>query len=142
MTFPPRRVLFVDDNEDARFIVATILERAGYEVRTAATSTEGLRLARAEVFDLYILDNRLPDRTGLELCRQVREFDRQAPIVFYSGASREIDKQVAISAGAQAFLTKQVSAEELTATVGELLLAGRPNSFITIAGDGDAERQL
>jgi DNA-binding response OmpR family regulator len=132
-------VLFVDDNEDSRFIITTILELAGYEVMTAVTCAEGLRLARAEVFDLYILDNRLPDRTGIRLCRQIREFDRQAPIVFYSGASREVDKQVALSAGAQVFLTKPVSAEELTATVGRLLPEDGLNPLATIAGGEDGE---
>lgn len=116
-----KRILYVDDNSDSRFVVTTILELSGYEIVTAKTAAEGLSLARTEPFDLFLLDNKLPGASGLELCWQIRAFDPHTPILFYSGASREIDKRLARQAGAQGFLIKPIGAEELVRHISELV---------------------
>lgn len=87
MTETIPRILFVDDNEDLRFMVKTWLSMHGYEVKTAESLASGLHQARSEVFDLYLLDADLPDGRGRELSDRIREFDRATPIVFYSGES-------------------------------------------------------
>ena len=83
------RILFVDDHDDTRFMIKEWLSQFNYEVATAESMAEGLRLAQFEAFDLYILDSRLPDGRGTELCVKIREFDRTTPIIFYSGEARE-----------------------------------------------------
>jgi DNA-binding response OmpR family regulator len=79
-----------------------------------------MRLARQGYFDLYILDNWLPDGFGVELCRCIRAFDSNTPVLFYSACAHARYKQAAFSAGAQAFLVKPVSFDELTRAVARL----------------------
>ncbi len=79
------RILFVDDHEDTRFLISYLLGAWGYEVVAARSVEEGLALARRGGFDLYLLDSRFADGSGTELCEGIREFDRETPIVFYSG---------------------------------------------------------
>jgi len=114
-----KRILYVEDNEDAREVVA--LNLAGYKLICARNFKEGARLSRGSSFDLYILDNWLPDGTGVELCLIIREFDQRTPILFYSAAAGEHDIEEGLSAGAQAYLVKPVSFEELEQTVAQLI---------------------
>jgi CheY-like chemotaxis protein len=83
------RILFVDDHDDTRFMIKEWLSQFNYEVATAESMADGLRLAKVEAFDLYILDSKLPDGRGAELCIKIREFDRTTPIIFYSGEAPE-----------------------------------------------------
>lgn len=101
-----RRVLYVDDNVDACFMLSTLLGFSGIDVLCAYTIKDAFRLAENEHFDVYLLDNRFPDGSGLELCRQLRELSPQTPIVFYSGDAYETDRQKALAAGAQAYVVK------------------------------------
>jgi DNA-binding response OmpR family regulator len=113
-----KRILLVEDEEDAREIVAFNLEE--HSLICACDFDEGLRLASQEDFDLYILDNWLPDGSGVELCRAIREFDPDTPILFYSAAAYTRDIREAMRAGAQAYLVKPVSFDELTQAVAQL----------------------
>jgi DNA-binding response OmpR family regulator len=101
----PQRILFVDDHEDTRFMVKTWLGASNYEVATAASMASGLHLAHSEAFDLYLLDTRLPDGSGTELCAKIREFDSTTPIIFFSGESPE-QLRSALTCGAQAWVMK------------------------------------
>jgi CheY-like chemotaxis protein len=83
------RILFVDDHEDTCFLVITWLGALGYEVTATHSVVEGLELARSESFDLYLLDSRLGDGDGKDLCEKLREIDDATPIVFYAGDIRE-----------------------------------------------------
>ena len=83
------RILFVDDHEDTRFLVITWLGTLGYEVTATHSVSEGLKLAGSESFDLYLLDSRLADGDGKDLCEKIREIDELTPIVFYAGDIRE-----------------------------------------------------
>ncbi len=80
-----KRILCIDDDADTCFMLSHLLGREGYELKTAATASAAVALARTGSFDLYLLDNRLPDSTGLELCRELRLLHPPTPIVFYSG---------------------------------------------------------
>jgi DNA-binding response OmpR family regulator len=111
------RVLYIEDHEDTRELVTLVLEQRSYEVVTGATIESGLALAGSQQFDLYLLDSWLPDGSGLDLCRQIREFDKVTPIVFYSAAAYEIDKDQAINSGAQAYLIKPSQPSEVCAIV-------------------------
>src|SRR5215510_10221695 len=113
-----KRILIVEDEEDAREIAALSLEE--YTLLCARDFDEGLRLARRGYFDLYILDNWLPDGNGIELCRVIRGFDPHTPILFYSACAYARDLQAALGAGAQEYLTKPVTLGDLTRAVARL----------------------
>src|SRR5215475_4406194 len=113
-----KHILLVEDNEDARGITAFFLNE--YALSYARNFGEGRRLARQRYFDLYIIDNWLPDGSGAELCRLIRRFDPHTPILFYSACAYPRDLLAAYSAGAQAYLVKPVSSDEITQVVARL----------------------
>jgi len=119
------RVLYIEDHEDTRELVTLVLEQRSYEVVTGATIETGLVLARSQHFDLYLLDSWLPDGSGLDLCRRIREFDKATPILFYSAAAYEIDKDLALRSGAQAYLIKPSQPSELCNLVVSLIESNR-----------------
>ena len=123
-----KRILLVEDHVDNWDLVAFSLEE--YELICVGDFNEGLRLARRRYFDLYILDNWLPDRSGVELCRLIREFDPHTPILFYSAAGYARDTLEAMRAGAQGYLVKPVSFGEIRHAVAQL---------ISVAGEKDFE---
>ena len=119
------RVLYIEDHEDTRELVTLVLEQRNYEVVTGSTIETGVALAGSQQFDLYLLDSWLPDGSGLDLCRQIREFDKATPIVFYSAAAYEIDRDHALRCGAQAYLTKPSQPSELCNLVTSLIESRR-----------------
>jgi DNA-binding response OmpR family regulator len=116
-----KRILLVEDEEDAKDLCALTL--AEYELTCSSDFDEGLRLARQWDFDLYILDSWLPGKSGVELCRAIREFDSDTPILFYSAAAYERDIQEALREGAQAYLTKPASTQVVRQVVERLISA-------------------
>jgi len=119
------RVLYIEDHDDTRELVTLVLEQRSYEVVSGSTIKSGVDLAGSQDFDLYLLDSWLPDGSGLDLCRQIREFDQVTPIVFYSAAAYEIDKDQALACGAQAYLIKPSQPSELCSLVTSLIESHR-----------------
>ena len=105
LQMPTPRILSVDDHEDTLLILRAMLGARGYRVTGASSVFEGLKLAEAEEFDLFLLDFKFPDGTGKELCERIREFDRETPILFFSGSHPAL-QQEALSCGAQGFVMK------------------------------------
>ncbi|HKR02797.1 MAG TPA: response regulator [Pyrinomonadaceae bacterium] len=110
------QVLFVEDTADTRDLVEFSLQSEGFTVISAQTADEGLALARTKPFALILLDIGLPDKDGLELCREIRRFDQQTPIFFYTAFAELLDQEEARKAGAQGTLRKP----EDTARLGEV----------------------
>jgi DNA-binding response OmpR family regulator len=107
MPFNPQpRVLCVDDDEDSREMLSTLLRFLRIEAKAVGTAAQALSLIQAERFDLYLLDTWLPDLDGFALCRCMRDFDPYTPILFFSGAAYAHDKKRGIEAGANAYVTK------------------------------------
>jgi len=123
-----KRILLVEDEEDAREIAALILEE--YTLICARDFHEGLRLAQQRYFDLYILDNWLPDLSGVELCRTIRKFDPNTPVMFCSACAYARDMQAAFSAGAQAYLSKPILPDELMRVVAQLTSVPPETAFV------------
>ena len=119
------RVLYIEDHDDTRELVTLVLEQRSYEVVTGSTIQSGVSLAGSQHFDLYLLDSWLPDGSGLDLCRQIREFDKATPILFYSAAAYENDRADAIESGAQAYLVKPSQPSELCNLVTSLIESHR-----------------
>jgi len=116
-----KHILFIEFDKEAQELVTLTLALAGYGIVIACDCAEGLRLARHQRFELYILDNWLPDGSGVELCRRIREFDKHTPILFYSGAGCAHDTRDALDAGAQEYLINPVEAQNLRQAVARLV---------------------
>jgi DNA-binding response OmpR family regulator len=116
-----KRVLCVEDHKDTCELLRMIL--ANHTLVFVGNFADGLFSARRRYFDLYLLDNWLPDGSGVELCRRIREFDPHTPILFCSGAAYEHDREEALSAGAQAYLVKPVAPDKIEKTVSELFIS-------------------
>jgi CheY-like chemotaxis protein len=115
------RILHVDDDPEVRLLMSGSLQEFGYVVATAGTVAEALQLAKDFKFDLFILDIRLPDGTGIELCQQLRELQPRVPIVYYSAYAEPVEQREALSQCGDAFLGKPSSAAELEQKISELL---------------------
>ncbi len=118
-----RQILCVDDNDDSCEMISLMLHSANENCRvtTASSASEALKLIAEKRIDLYILDFRLPEMSGIELCRRIRQTDTTTPILFFTGMAREIDGKNALEAGATRFLVKPNDLDILTQTVEELL---------------------
>ena len=114
------RVLYADDNEDSCLMLSTLLGFSNIEVSLAHTAQEAFQLAQSKNFDAYLLESRLPDGDGFELCRKLRSIAPQKPIVFYSGNAFESDKQKGLAAGANEYLVKPES-ETIAPTIFQLI---------------------
>jgi CheY-like chemotaxis protein len=121
---PPhaKRILCVDDDEDTCSMLTGLLGLVDCQATTAVTAAEALELIARGRFDLYLLDNWLPGVSGVEICREIRRSDPSTPIVFYSGAALESEREEALRAGAQAYLVKPGDVAVLVETVRRLLL--------------------
>ena len=121
MSLARRSILSVDHNEDTCLMLSMLLTQQGYSVTTAAVSEEAISIAHREAFNLYILDLMMPEVDGAQLCRMIRRFDPQTPIIIYSGAVLDINIEEALRAGASAFVAKP-HIQELIETIKTLLL--------------------
>ena len=100
------RILCIDDNEDTSEMLKLLLVQEDYEVMTAVSMTEALSLAKSQGFDLYVLDRRLPDGSGLELCTKLHEVTPGVPCLFYTGDAYDIHRSEAMAAGADGYVAK------------------------------------
>ena len=100
------RVLCIDDHEDTSEMLKLLLIQEDYEVVTAVTMQEALRLATSQEFDLYVFDKHLPDGSGLELCAKLNEATPGVPCILYSGDAYDIHRSEALAAGAAAYVAK------------------------------------
>ena len=117
------RLLLVEDDEELSQALKVRFESAGYQVGTAAEGLEALTLCRAQPPHLIILDLMLPRLSGYEVCRLLK-FDQKfqhIPIVVLTGRSREEDRELGLSMGASAYVTKPFDGNQLLETVDHLL---------------------
>ncbi|HZS09045.1 MAG TPA: response regulator [Blastocatellia bacterium] len=118
MSILGRHILCVDDNRETCDLLTLWLEKVeGCYLTVAETVAEGLQLAKSTRFDLYLVDEWLPDGTGEELCMKLREFDATTPIVIHSADARAATKERLLSTCAQAFVTKPGDLDVLSRTI-------------------------
>jgi CheY-like chemotaxis protein len=94
-----------------------------YDITCVESGREAIDLVQREHFDLLIFDNWLPDLTGTEVTKRIRQFNQTTPILFYSAAADDYDKRAAFEAGAQGYLVKPVGIDELLQEVERLITA-------------------
>jgi two-component system KDP operon response regulator KdpE len=110
------RILLVDDEVPIQRAVAPLLRSRGYEVDTAGTAAEALKIFHERAPALVVLDLGLPDIEGTEVCRRIRAAS-QVPIVVLSARGAEADKVNALDLGADDYVTKPFGSEELLARI-------------------------
>lgn len=121
------RILFTEDDHDTREMLFCLLRSEGYSVVCIESAAEALHLVKQEQFDLYLLDNWLPDLTGCELTKKIREFNKTTPILFYSGVADRDHIEEARLAGAQGYLVKPVNNDDLICEIRRLIGWPKPN---------------
>lgn len=127
-TVAPARILVVDDSEASRYITSSWLRRGGHEVIEAGTGQQALSLVRQHGPDLVVLDVRLPDMSGFEVCERIKAAaDTSAvPVIHVSATYTEADDRArGLTRGADAYLTEPVDPGELLATVEAALRYSR-----------------
>jgi two-component system OmpR family response regulator len=122
------RILYAEDDPDTRDMVCVALESEGFEVVCPSDPEAFIGLAKEERWDVYMLDAWMPEMSGIELCKKTREFDSRTPIIFYSAAAYERDKQEALECGAQAYVTKPAIYGELVESINQVLSDTKPGS--------------
>jgi len=115
-----QRVLVIDDEEQIRRALKSVLQARHYEVDLAETAEQGLEVTATRTPDIIILDLTLPGMSGLEACRELREWYR-GPILILSVRNADDDKIAALDLGADDYLTKPFSTGELLARIRALL---------------------
>jgi two-component system phosphate regulon response regulator PhoB len=121
------RILVVDDEPDIRELVGFHLTQAGYSVETARDGAEALAAIRRAPPALVILDILLPDLTGTEILRVLRqeEASRATPVILLTARSEEVDRVVGFELGADDYVVKPFSPRELVLRVKAVLRRGR-----------------
>ena len=120
-------ILYLEDHDDTVELVTLVLSRNNYNVVAAKNYDDALRLARTRAFDLYLIDNWVIGGSGIELCKKLRKTDPVTPILFYSAAAYEYDKEEAFAAGADGYIIKPALHEQLLREVSRLICATRQN---------------
>ena len=129
-------ILHVDDYESARYARTKVLRRAGFRVMEAASGTEALRLAAAEPPALAVIDMKLPDMTGSELCRRLKAAPATAGVivVHVSAAFRRgVDHVRGLEEGADAYLAEPIEPDVLVATLRALLRTRHAEDAVRLA---------
>lgn len=119
-----RRILIIDDEESIRMLIEATLEGPDFKVLHATGGREGLRLARAVLPDLIILDWMMPGLSGIEVLKQLRgdASTTAIPVMLVTAMCQERNREEAIAAGADAYLFKPFSPLELLRTIRGVLL--------------------
>lgn len=123
-------ILCVEDNDDSRSLVELMLrlDDDSYTIVSIKTAAGAINLMKKQTFDLYILDFRMPVMSGVEICKKIRETDKQTPIMFFSAMARLVDRTLGMAAGANEYLIKPDDLSCLTETVKRLLNERKTNS--------------
>ena len=114
-------VLVIDDEPNIRDLVQAALRFHGFEVSTAGSGEEGLALARSERPYLILLDVLLPDISGFDVCRRLRDEDDDVPVIYLTARDTPSDTVTGLSLGGDDYVTKPFSVEALIARVRALL---------------------
>ncbi|MCF0042137.1 response regulator transcription factor [Dyadobacter fanqingshengii] len=112
-----RNVLIIEDDSNITELLTIHLSDLGCKVVAEKNGQNGLERALDSAFELIILDVMLPGMNGMEVCRKVRQNDRQTPIMMLTARSEEIDKVMGLETGADDYLTKPFSIREFIARV-------------------------
>ena len=117
---PNRKILIIDDDADLSMIISDMLESKGFGVKCAESSEEAFDVLAQTNFDLILLDINLPDSSGFEICKQLREVSN-VPVIFASARTSETDRITGFDIGGDDYLPKPYSMKELLSRINALI---------------------
>ena len=115
------RILLCEDDHNLGTLLTEYLKAKGFETTLAVDGVEGLKLFRREHFDFIILDVMMPNKDGFTVAAEIREQDRHIPILFLTAKSMKEDTLTGFKAGADDYMTKPFSMEELMVRINAIL---------------------
>jgi DNA-binding response OmpR family regulator len=122
---PGQSVLVVEDTDEIRELVTTVLTKAGMDVRAVASGAACMEELHRQVPDVVVLDLGLPDADGTEVCRQIRA-ETQCYVLMLTARAEEVDLLIGLAVGADGYMAKPFSPRELVARVQAMLRFPRP----------------
>jgi DNA-binding response OmpR family regulator len=125
-TFMPMRLLILEDDPDISSVLKSCFEAECFAVDTAADGEQGSYLARTNDYDAVLLDYNLPHKNGREVCAEIRAQGKTMPIIMLTVKSEVTDKVEMLNLGADDYVTKPFSFEELLARVRSVLRRPKP----------------
>ncbi|MCC5925439.1 MAG: response regulator transcription factor [Bacteroidetes bacterium] len=128
------RILVIEDDDVVRTLVQRVLEKNGFEVATAAQALEGEKIALQSQHDCIILDLALPDKSGLEVCADLRDKGIKTPILILSARKNIDTKVLGLSSGADDYLTKPFDNKELIARIEAITRRSRDQADVSSSG--------
>jgi two-component system response regulator ResD len=114
-------VLVVDDEEQLRSLVRLYLEKEGFRVEEATDGKDALRKTKQSHYDLIVLDVMMPELDGWEVCRKIRQEQRNIPVIMLTAKTQIEDKLVGFDMGADDYISKPFDPRELVARIQSLL---------------------
>lgn len=140
-TLPGQTVLVVEDTDEIRELVVTVLTKAGMDVRAVASGAACMEELRRSVPDVVVLDLGLPDADGTEICRQIRA-ETQCYVLMLTARAEEVDLLIGLAVGADGYMAKPFSPRELVARVQAMLRFPRPVSVTAAVTPEESVRRL
>src|SRR6266508_4665189 len=133
---PPTHILVIEDDTAVVSSLSEGLRRDGYAVTWLSSGAAGVAFAREHPPNLVVLDARLPDLSGFDVCRQMRQAGLRQPILMLTALGDEIDKVLGLEMGADDYMTKPYGLRELLSRVRALLRRAY-GEFSSTAADAD-----
>jgi len=119
------KILVAEDDQDIRELIVLTLQFSGFDVDSAEDGAAAVKAvqARQGQFDLILMDVRMPNMTGFEACRQLKEQEatKHIPIIFLSAKGQEAEVQAGLAAGAEQYILKPFAPDDLISTVKTIL---------------------
>jgi DNA-binding response OmpR family regulator len=115
------RILLCEDDQNLGMLLSEYLNAKGFETTLAVDGVEGMKLFRRESFDFIILDVMMPNKDGFTVAKEIREINRHIPILFLTAKSMKEDTLEGFKSGADDYMTKPFSMEELQVRVNAIL---------------------
>lgn len=110
-----KKILIIEDEQSILKLLSYNIEREGYEVESSMDGQEGLDMALTNNYDVILLDLMLPNKDGMEICREIRQEKIETPIIMLTAKDSEIDKIIGLEIGADDYITKPFSPREVIA---------------------------
>lgn len=124
------RILVAEDDMNIRMGLVDTLESEGYRVNAVKDGKQALQLFENDFFDLVLLDIMMPEKSGYDVCRDIRAGNEDIPIIMLTAKGEEIDKVVGLELGADDYITKPFGVHELLARISAVLRRSRKKGQI------------
>jgi DNA-binding response OmpR family regulator len=123
------KILIAEDDQDIRELVVLTLQFSGFDVKSVEDGAAAVEAAKAETYDLILMDVRMPRMTGYEACRRLKEMEltQNIPIVFLSAKGQEAEIQTGLQVGAADYILKPFAPDVLIKTINDVLNREKTN---------------